>query len=363
MAVGYPLSRKHILTHQEPLRFSADGKFKILHLPDIHKIHPDMDDREDRSIPQHKTENTLNTIKCCIEKSNPDLVVFGGDNISGHWIQYKNEYLIDSMKAITEEVIKRNIPLAIVFGNHDGQHEDVCELLSREIQMTLYMDYDNFRGTYNEADVFGCGNCHLPILANNSDDVVWNVWCVDSNDYPRYDNYERAGKGYDFVHEDQLEWYKSVVKAETKKYGRIIPSVWFQHMPVNQELDYIEECDESECEFRTKNGFFKTKKGAIVEGAIEEHPCPPRTGSPMDRAEFEAWKECGDVKAAFFGHDHKNHFRIVRDGISLYQTIATGYETYGGDKHGGRLITLYDDGKTIETETIIVPPLYDVPLD
>lgn len=352
MATGYTLSRKNKLTSLEPLRFSADGKFKILHITDIHKVHPDMDDDLDRTIPENNSNNTLNTISEAIEKTSPDLVVFGGDNIGGHWEEMTDEYALWCLEKIIGEVKKFNVPLAIVFGNHDGQNEYLAPLISREIQMSLYMNYDNFRGCFNEADVYGCGNYHLPVLSHNSDEIMWNVWCFDSNDYPR--NADRSVICYDAdcIHKDQLQWYENTVEAEKEKYGKTIPAVLFQHMPVNQVFDIIEECDEHESDYEYKGRFFRAKDGAIKEGKLREKPCPPME----DRAELEAWVRCGDIKAAFFGHDHINSFCFEKDGIELYQTIGCGYETYGIE-HGGRLITLNENG-TYTTETVVVEKKY-----
>ncbi len=349
MAVGYTTSRKYTLTHQEPLRFSKDGKFKILHLTDIHKVHPEMDDDEDKSIPENNSKNTLNTIKKCIEKSNPDLIVFGGDNIGGHWDEMTEEYEKKCIEDITAVLKEKNIPLAIVFGNHDAQNEHILPFLSRESQMGLYMLYDNFRGCFNEADVYGCGNYHIPVLANETDEIKWNVWCIDSNDYPRNGAHEIIEDCYDCVHEDQIKWYESVVASEKEKYGKVIPAVLFQHIPVRQEYDFIEECEEKNADYKAGDKFYRAKEGELKEGLLRECPCP----HPRDRAQFESWVKCGDIKAAFFGHDHTNTFRFDKDGIALYQTIGCGYETYGKER-GGRLITLYDDGVTFETETIII---------
>ena len=41
---GLPDSKKYIKEKQAPLRFGADGKFRILHLTDIHEVDPEMDD-------------------------------------------------------------------------------------------------------------------------------------------------------------------------------------------------------------------------------------------------------------------------------------------------------------------------------
>ena len=84
-AAGVPVSNKKAHTKQPQLKFSPDGKFRILHLTDIHEVDPEMDDDENRDIPRDKSIEALNVIKKSIERTNPDLIVFGGDNISGYW--------------------------------------------------------------------------------------------------------------------------------------------------------------------------------------------------------------------------------------------------------------------------------------
>lgn len=110
MAKGLPDSKKYIREKQAPLRFGADGKFRILHLTDIHEVDPEMDDDEDRRIPEKKSENTLSLIRRCIELARPDLVVFGGDNISGYWQEFTYEYMYKTVKKIVEPIAEKNIP-------------------------------------------------------------------------------------------------------------------------------------------------------------------------------------------------------------------------------------------------------------
>lgn len=352
MAIGYSVSKQHALTALEPLRFSADGRFKILHISDIHKVHPDMDDDPDRTVPEAKSLNTLNTLSEAIKRTQPDLVVFGGDNIGGHWDEMTDEYVLWCLDKIIGTVALYNVPLAVVFGNHDAQNEHISKLLSREVQMTLYMDYPNFRGCYNEADVYGCGNYHLPVLSYDGDEVLWNIWCIDSNDYAHGPDGAQITHDENRVFDSQLQWYEATVQAEKEKFGRTVPAVLFQHIPVVQVFDFIEECDESICDYQHKGKFYRAKDGAIKSGQLREKPCP----SYGSRAEFETWKRCGDIKAAFFGHDHINSFCFEKDGIELYQTIGCGYETYGKE-HGGRLITLFKDG-SYETETVVIEKKY-----
>ena len=123
MAKGLPNSHKHIRNGQSSLRFGEDGKFRILHLTDIHEVDPEMDDDENRSIPINKSAETVNVIRRCMELAKPDLVVFGGDNISGYWQEFTYDYMRKTIKKIVAPIAEKNIPLAIVFGNHDAEAE------------------------------------------------------------------------------------------------------------------------------------------------------------------------------------------------------------------------------------------------
>ena len=59
MASGLPTAFRHIKDNQKPLRFNSNGKFRILHLTDIHEVDPAMDDDEDPEIPKRKSEETI----------------------------------------------------------------------------------------------------------------------------------------------------------------------------------------------------------------------------------------------------------------------------------------------------------------
>jgi 3',5'-cyclic AMP phosphodiesterase CpdA len=360
MAAGLPNSLKYKKGLQKPLQFGKDGKFRILHLTDIHEVDPEMDDDEDRRVPIAKSKETLNVIEKCVEMTKPDLVVFGGDNISGYWEEFTYEYMVKAIKRITEPIVKRNIPLAIVFGNHDSEAENLFPFLRHENQVAIYSEYDNFRGTMNDEDVTGCGNYNLPLLTSDGKRVAWNIWCIDSNDYLRDENYNRLDLGYGYVHDDQIKWYeKKAAELKAANDGKVVPSILFQHIPVNQELDYVEDAEEGEDGAFAHDGrYLRAKSGALSDGEMCEWPCPPRN----HREQFASWKKTGDIVAAFFGHDHKNTFTIDVDGIKLIQTVSAGYHTYGNQR-GGRLIIL-DEDKTdsFETETIMIDRITDVKL-
>lgn len=324
-----------------PLRFGSDGKFKILHLTDIHEVMPEMDDDENKQIPLANDIETLNVIETLVDKTLPDLVVFGGDNVSGYWKEFDYELVRKTISKITYSIRKRNIPLCICFGNHDAE-----EGFHLEFQMMMYHEYADCRSSFNDEDVYGCGNCCVTIKSSKSDKDAFAIWLMDSNDYQQ--------GGYDCVHDDQIDWYeKRAAELKKENGGKSLPAILFQHICPQQMLDgYKEVTADDEYTFE-RNGKYFYFAHKVLEGRIRETPCPPCMKNDH-RRQFESWKKTGDIIAAFFGHDHVNDFHINIDGIDLYQTLGAGYTTYG-EERGGRLIILDENNpENIATQSIEV---------
>ncbi len=76
-----------------------------------------------------------------------------------------------------------------------------------------------------------------------------------------------------------------------------------------------------------------------MEG-LEEAPCPPVSSN----GQFAAWREAGDVIAAFFGHDHVNSFTACLDGIRLTACPGATWTSYNsGSQRGVRIIEIDQD--------------------
>ncbi len=337
-----------------PLKFSADGKFRILHLTDIHDVEPEMDDDENREIPESRDRETINVIEKLVEKTKPDLVVFGGDNISGYWEEFTYDLVVSTIRKITAPIRERNIPLCVVFGNHDGE-----EGFHTEFQMMQYMEYPNCRSNLNDADVYGCGNCCVTIKNSSGDKDAFAIWLIDSNDYQRN---SQGGLSYDCVHDDQIEWFeKKSEELKAANGGKPLPSILFQHMPVQQMCDGAKEVAKNEDYTFSRDGKYYKFGHEIIEGRIREYPCPPCLENDH-RDQFESWKKTENIVAAFFGHDHVNDFHIRIDGIDLYQTLGAGYFTYGAER-GGRLIIIDEnDPEKIYSESLEVERITETEL-
>lgn len=86
------------------------------------------------------------------------------------------------------------------FGNHDAEAQPKLPFLAKENQICIYAEYENFRSTMNDEDVSGCANCSLPILSSDGKHIAWNIWCIDSGDYVRDDEFNVIDDaGYGFV--------------------------------------------------------------------------------------------------------------------------------------------------------------------
>ena len=354
MAMGIPRKWKTDRFKREapaPLKFGADGKFRILHITDIHCVQPVMDDDENREIPESRYKETINVIEKLVEKANPDMVVFGGDNVSGYWEEFTYDYIKQTIEDITAPIRARNIPLGVVFGNHDGEIG-----FHTEFQMMMYMEYPNCRSNLNDADVYGCGNCCITIKDSKGEKDAFALWLMDSNDY---ETNSAGDNSYDHVHDCQINWYENkAAQLKAANGGEPLPAILFQHIPVQQELDGYKKVTEDDDYTFERDGNYYVVGNKIQEGRIREVPCPPNMEKAY-RNQFESWQKTGDIFAAFFGHDHINDFRMNVEGIDLYQTIGAGYFTYGKE-HGGRLIVLDENNpRQLQTETIEIERITD----
>ncbi len=316
------------------LQFNDDGNFKIMQVADL------------------QDNMQLNgAVKAFLEEAiineQPDLVVLTGDNISGGSCRTdiskaldtrRCEKAIDQFMSIFEEY---QVPVAMVFGNHDDEN-----MLSKEDLFDIYEKYDCFIGEDEGEALYGCGTYNLPIYSSkDADKMMYNLWMFDSNTYD-----EELG-GYDYVHDDQVEWY--VNKSNELKAangGVAVPSMAFQHIIVKEIFDLIESGENIEGALLHQDGKdYVFKDGVLKAGYLKEYPCPGTRPSKQ----FPAMVNQGDVVAMFFGHDHNNTFEVVHSGIDLVATPGFTFNSYGNEDRGVRVININeDDTSTYETHLV-----------
>ena len=340
---------------KEPLKFNEDGSFKIMQIADI------------QDIIIFKGLNRL-FITDLVEKEKPDLVVLTGDNISngaGKLIDWFVKKSIDKFMSIFES---RNIPVAIVYGNHD---EENC--MTKEEQWEVYEKYNCFVGVRDSEELSGYGTYYLPINASDSDKQKFTLWFFDSQDY----NKDEEVGGYGCVEKDQIDWYIKTEKTLTEANGgEAIPSFAFQHIIVPEIFDVlykVGKVDEESGEIIkleapgpvykeqtiTENGFVYAfpEKYADEDTFLSETCCPPK----YTNGQADALIDNGKVLGIAVGHDHKNSFIIPYKGLDIVQTPTASFGSYGDLNRGARTIILNEkDLTSYETDVIFFKDYYDL---
>lgn len=313
-----------------------NGKFTVLQVSDAQDI-------------QYVRKTMLYMLDKAYDRVNPDLIVLTGDNIMGnhlddmHPLNYlkvkTNDDVYYGMRTAIDKLIapieKRKIPFAMIYGNHDDLND-----ITKDEQADIYRQYKYCVGLDNEDTSLDCDTYNIPIYSENGDEVKFNLWMLDSS----WLDHEKD-KVFSYVKPEAIDWYKKK-SAELKELncGKPVPSIMFQHIPMVETLRLIEECDRKESKVKGPDGkYYKLKSD--VSGAIGEYPSVVSEAN----GQLEAIKECGDVKAVVFGHDHLNCFEANIDGIDFIQTSCASFRCYGDRNRGVRVFTIYEDGH-YETE-------------
>lgn len=279
------LERNLFLKHE--LKFNKNGKFKILMMSDIHET-------------LNYNEKTLKSMERLIEKTDPDLVILGGDNCDEVNMKTQDE-LKKYLDIFSKPMEKRKIPWAHIFGNHDH------DMKLNDIDETkTYEEYDYCVSKHTE-DIYGTTNFVLPIKHSYNERIAFNVWGIDTNneikdaDINVDKNIEALKKPsmssrWDIVHFEQLMWYYNS-SIELEKYNEEkIDGIMFMHIPL-WEFQYIADNPE----LTKANGCMKEimKIGMFNSGL------------------FSCILQRKDIKYIGSGHCHNNCFEGEYCGVKM----------------------------------------------
>lgn len=277
---------------QQPLKFNANGKFKIVQFTDVHYIYN-----------EPKAAIALERINEVLDAEKPDLVLFTGDVIFGKPAE-------EGMRTVLNLASKRNIPFGVTFGNHDNE-QGLSRAKLLEIMKTIPGNL-----TDSVAGVSGASNYILPLKSSDGKKDAAILYCMDSHSYSQI---EGIG-GYDYIKFDQIKWYRDNSAAYTRKNGgKPVPSLAFFHIALPE---YNQAASD---------------ENAILVGTRKEKACAPELNSGL----FTAMKEMGDIEGVFVGHDHDDDYAVFWKGILLAYGRYTGGDTvYNNLSNGARVIEL-----------------------
>ncbi len=313
---------------KQELRFNKDGTFRILQLSDT---------QEKGRV----ADITQTIIRKMVEKSNPDLVIFTGDNIYDDYVYKKlhgkpmdEQGLIEYYRDLSRPMEENGVPWCMVFGNHDSEF---LLQFTRSDHMRVCMDnFDHFVGSLGDPDISGDGNYVLSVLRSDSDKIGFNVWALDSGSYlnPEKEGFAESdavnSSDYDYIHFDQQLWYFNTSKALEENNGEKIPGAMYFHISLPEFLFAAKDLKEND-----ENGY-------IHDGF---------TPVPINSGMFSTVLSRGDVKGIYCGHDHSNNFAGRYCGIELGYAGGISYDDYGGwtghqpdrDTCSGRLLEVNEN--------------------
>ncbi len=306
------LKNNFLLKHE--LRFNSDGNFKILMLSDIQET-------------LNYDKRTLVSIDKLIEAQKPDLVILGGDNCDGTVLKTEEE-LRKYLNIFSTPMERRKIPWAHVFGNHD--HDiDIDDILKTKI----YEEYKYCISKHTE-DIYGTTNFVLPIKHSNKDEIVFNIWGIDTNNLmtsadikidKNINLMKRPSMScrWDILHFEQLMWYWNS-SIEFEKYcNRKINGILFMHIPP-YEFQYIVENPEYT---NAKGNMEEVMKIGMFNSGI-----------------FSTVLQRNDIKCIACGHSHNDCFEGDFCGIKMCLDACAGYSPYGTDElRGGRIFEINEN--------------------
>lgn len=304
--------------------FVTDRDFKVMQLTDIHLGGGFLSIDEDKK--------TINAIAAMVTAEKPDLVIITGD------ISFAVPYISGTINnSIAHDMFKRTMEKlgvywTVTFGNHDSE---LYNYYGREAVGKMYTD-ESLKYCLFSADgeLSGEGNHHINVK-NTKGFITETFYMIDTHAYTDKDPLGLKWD-YDYVKEDQINWYKETVErnkdyntsiynslpdSEKEQYSELLSpkSLMFIHIPLREVKLAYDEYVES--------GRQNTDNVEYIEGhdgETDEVVYCSRTDENL----FETMEELGTTTALFFGHDHLNNFVFNYRGIILSYGYSMDYLAY-----------------------------------
>ncbi len=307
--------------------------FRILQLTDIHLGGSVASSPND--------ENALRAVYKLIETAKPDLVIVTGDLSYPVGISSFSLNNHTPVELFASFMRNTGVPWAFTYGNHDTEDmavdnetslDSLYQSLSWETSRTLLYPY-------SQPEVTGRNN-QLIEIRNRDGSLNQALFLLDSNAYAK-DGFSK----YDYIHDDQVDWYAAQVERLAAEAGRTVPSLCFFHIPLREyaeAYDLYQQGDPSVTRCFGQNE--------------EDIGCSRYSSKLFDRA-----LELGSTQGFFCGHDHLNNLSLRYKGVQLTYGMSIDYLVYPGiskcsAQRGGTLIVLDEVGQMSVTPLPLEDP-------
>ena len=303
---------------------ATNDDFKVLHLTDIHLGGSLFSYRKD-----------IKALSACydlIEHTHPDFVIVTGDlsfPLGIFSMSFNNSAPVYQFASFMRNL---DIPWAFTYGNHDTESfASMNKTALNEVYKSLsYKTSHTLLYPYIQPEIMGRNNQMIK-LKNSDGTLNTAFFLIDSNAY--------TGEGinvYDYIHDDQVEWYATKVGELNAEAGHTVNSLAFFHIPLQQyrtayEL-YVAESDAVTYYFGENN-----------ETMLDKVCC-----SDYPSEFFDTALELGSTTGMFCGHDHYNNMSLEYKGIRLTYGMSIDYLAMPGiendlEQRGAELITIHKD--------------------
>ena len=261
-----------------------------------------------------------------VERTDPDLIVLPGDNVSGISTDILTLQLVSKMESY-------GVPWAPVFGNHDAEGNATLEWQGDRFEEAEHCLFD--RGP---TDLYGVGNYFVNIFEDGA--PIYSLCFMDNGRYIDYG--DRTAETY--VDYAQIAWYKWNIEGLNAEFGTSVPSMSFSHFAFPEMREAVE-----------KYGILSDDGRYVIPEDMGQVSCAYLPGAaPVNSGFFETAKASG-LTHAFFGHDHENDARITVDGVMLSYGLKTGPSPRpwnSAKEYGGTVITIGDGGVSVRNEVV-----------
>lgn len=282
-----------------------------------------------------RDRKTFDLLERAITSQKPHLCVVTGDLTL-------SLFTYDAFKYFAEFMEDMHTPWAFVYGNHDSQFDS-----SKYTIYNLLKQYPNCLFARGPVDVYGESNYLVNIYkgTKSPENLAYSLVMLDSGMYPEAESVALTDWVYDWIHQDQIDWYNWAIDG-LQAINPDIQSSMFFHIPIRQFADmyYADQLQKgnaipSQIDVSTL-GVASQVKGTVCEsdkadtelvdagynvGIFYQGKDPTATTHPDIFASVQAQNS---TKAIFCGHDHANTLKGYYDGIYLGYGLCSGYHTY-----------------------------------
>ncbi|KAJ5647184.1 hypothetical protein N7490_003556 [Penicillium lividum] len=324
------------------LRLTEDGTFQISVFEDLHFAEDSNKDVLTNKVMDH-----------VLSKEKPQLVVINGDLISGEATKSSNssKYL----DQVVSPMVNGKYLWASTYGNHDSE-------VNLDPRKDIYDQEKKYQNSLTQSLVAGSKagitNYYLPVFSHSgseSDTPVLLLWFFDSkgghettNQVSKRNSIARP----DWVDESVVEWFNQTKSNLKDKYGKVVPSLAFYHIPADAMRVYQD------------SGVDSHKSPGLNGETVVQQGSGASLYTGQDSPFMRALLDTSGLMATFSGHDHENDWCFKWDGKTVAQNLSgnglnmcygrhTGYGGYGNAVRGGRQILLTQETLADEVETWI----------